>query len=108
MLPPGRDRLSANPAMCRDESRHGTHECVRHVAPDDEVCRLDGHVAIERDPPAGLHHLHQRLAIAHSVAADRFDLPGLLQDVAYGFRAAGHAAGAESDPDFDRAGLHAV
>ena len=21
-----------HPARCRDESRHGTHECVRHIA----------------------------------------------------------------------------
>jgi hypothetical protein len=85
------------------------------VLAGDEVCGLDGHVAVEDDPPAALHHLHQRLAMAHSVASDRFDdaarvrpFRSLLQDVAYRFRAAGDAARAEPDPDFDRAGLHAV
>src|ERR1035438_5485090 len=78
------------------------------VPPDKKARGLNGNVAIEGDAPAGLHHLHQRLAIAHPIAADRFDLRSLLQDVSYRFRAAGDASVAKSDPDFDRAALHAV
>jgi hypothetical protein len=63
---------------------------------------LNRDVAVEGDAPAGLHHLHQRLAITHPVAADRFDLRGLLQDVSYRFRAAGDAAGAEVRSGFRR------
>jgi hypothetical protein len=77
------------------------------VAPDDEVGGFDCYVAVEGYASVGIYHLHQRFEVAHSVAADRFDLRGLLQDVAYGLGAAGDAAGAHANPNFDSS-LHAV
>ena len=81
----------------------------------DALGGLRGHIAIERDPPVRLDHFHQRLAMAHSVAANRLDdaVRARLfcrphQRIAHQFAPAGDAARTEADPNFDGAALHAV
>ena len=76
---------------------------------DDPPSHLRRHIPIRRHPPVRLHHFHQRLAIAHPVAANRLDGRARLhQRIAHRFAAAGHAARTQADPDLDGAALHAV
>ena len=74
----------------------------------DQSGRFGGHVAIQGDAAAWLDHFHQRLAIAHAVAAYGLDRAGcaqfagcLLRGVTDRFGAAGNAAGTQADTDFD-------
>jgi hypothetical protein len=96
-------------------SHAGRDAVGANVPAGDLAGGLRGHIAIQCNGAIRFHHFHQRLTMAHSVAAHRFDnavgarlLRGALERIAHRLGAAGYAAGTESDPNLDCAALHAV